>query len=106
MYFKEEEEKKISNRLGGISSGLVCPFRCEPTHPSSRADLFASFKVSAARDFGLRGQVSRHAARKAGWVRQQLPTLPNLHYWLLIKDLGRGYSEGAPKGLAAGRDWR
>ena len=46
MYFKE----KISNRLGGISSGLVCPFRCEPTHPSSRADLFALLKVAAAEE--------------------------------------------------------
>ena len=27
-------------------------------------------------------------------------------YWLLIKGLGRSYSEGARKGLAAGRDWR
>ena len=61
MYFKEEEEEeeeeeveeeKIRNRLGGISSGLVCPFRCEPTHPSSRADLFPLLKVAAAEEKG------------------------------------------------------
>ena len=47
---RRRRRRKISNRLGGISSGLVYPFRCEPTHPSSRADLFALLKVAAAEE--------------------------------------------------------
>ena len=51
---------------------------------------------------------SQAASQPAQFQKHLDPFQPQVDplYWLLIKGLGRSDSEGAPKGLAAGRDWR
>ena len=75
--------------------------------PCEQPGLFCSVETNQCLPAG--GQAAVQPGSQAAPFQEHLGPFPEQAdplYWLLIKGLGRGDREGAPKGLAAGRGWR